>query len=141
MVPRQFAELCLTVLRKTWGRLPELVRRTVGLRAVRRSAASRRAVTRHNARLPSSSPTLAFFPMQPSARAHLLDVLALAGVRVGTELFAEAAEPGPATPSKRIRRRTPRAVVRWHLIIKNLVRARRRRTLSLFGAGFPDFAA
>ncbi len=29
---------------------------------------------------------MAFFPKQPSARAHLLDVLALVGVRVGSEL-------------------------------------------------------
>jgi hypothetical protein len=78
----------MSVLRKTWNRLPETFRRAIGLRSLRQTAASRRAIARHNARLSQNAPILNFFPERPLARAQLVGMLALLGVRIGSDLRA-----------------------------------------------------
>lgn len=75
----------MSILTKYWIRLPENVRRTFGLRALRRSVASGRAIARHNAKQASSAPILNFFPERPLPRAQLVSLLALLGVRIGSD--------------------------------------------------------
>ncbi|MEP7360536.1 MAG: hypothetical protein ABI744_03045 [Chloroflexota bacterium] len=76
----------MRILTKAWNWLPENVRRTFGLRALRRSAASGRAIARHNSKQATSAPILNFFPERPLPRAQLLGLLALLGVRIGSDL-------------------------------------------------------
>lgn len=78
----------MSVLRKAWNRIPEGVRRPLGLRAVRQSVASSRAIARHNANQPTNAPVLNFFPERPLARAQLVSMLGLIGVRIGSDLRA-----------------------------------------------------
>ncbi|MEA2676704.1 MAG: hypothetical protein QOJ81_845 [Chloroflexota bacterium] len=75
----------MNIVRRAWNRLPPNVRRDVGLRDLRQSVASSRAIAAHNARLPASAPTLNFFPERPIPRAQLLSMLAMLGVRIGSD--------------------------------------------------------
>jgi hypothetical protein len=72
-------------LRGVWNRLPDGLRRTVGLRPLRRSATTSWAIARHNARQKRAAPTLNFYPERPLPRAQLMGMLALIGVRIGTD--------------------------------------------------------
>jgi hypothetical protein len=66
--------------------MPDRLRRTIGLRDLRRSATTSWAIARHNSRRPADAPTLNFFPERPLPRAQLAGMLALLGVRIGTDL-------------------------------------------------------
>jgi hypothetical protein len=60
----------------------------LGLRALRQSVASARAIARHNADLPTSAPVLNFFPERPLARAQLVSMFGLLRVRIGSDVRA-----------------------------------------------------
>jgi hypothetical protein len=76
----------MNILRRALNRVPDRARRTVGLRDVRRSVTTSRAIARHNARLASGAAVLNFFPERPLPRAQLVAILGLLGVRIGRDL-------------------------------------------------------
>ena len=76
----------MNILRRALNRVPERARRAVGLRDLRRSVTTSRAIGRHNAGLRSGAPVLNFFPERPLPRAQLVAILALLGVRIGRDL-------------------------------------------------------
>ncbi|MEP7158083.1 MAG: hypothetical protein ABI797_01530 [Chloroflexota bacterium] len=76
----------MNVARRAWERVPDGLRRTVGLRAVRRSISTSRYIAEHNRRLPATAPMLTFYPMRPQPRAQVVTMLALIGVRIGVDI-------------------------------------------------------